>query len=116
MERRPSIILGMNDHFRPFWVEVIIEHDLEMVRLGFNSWGFKSVHDHLTFSMSILVIDPGKEGIDGSEKVGEEVFVFAVPSQMGMGGHEAIRIDLNPVAIFVFQKEVIIELFGPIGF
>jgi hypothetical protein len=35
---------------------------------------------------------------------------------MGMGGHETIRINLHPVAVFVFQKQVVIKLFGPIGF
>ncbi len=35
---------------------------------------------------------------------------------MGMTGHEAIGIDLDTVAFFKSEQEIVIEAFGPIGF
>ena len=30
-------------------------------------------------------------------------------------GHEAVRVDLNAIAVFVFQEQIVIEAFGGIG-
>lgn len=97
-------------------IEVIIKHDLEMIRFRFDSRGFKAIHHHLSSSFSILVINSGEKRIDGAEEVRKKLFILAIAGEVRMGRHETVRIDLNPVSRFVFKKEAIIKLFGPGAF
>src|SRR4030095_10724210 len=110
MEGGIFVSLGMHHYSGPFGIEVVVEHHFEVVGLRLDAGGFESIHDHLAFSATVLVIDSGEQRIYGSEEVGEEVFVFAITGEMGMGGHETIGIDQNTITRFVFEKEIVIEL------
>jgi len=86
-----------------------------MIRLGLDAGRLETIHNDLSLSASAFVIDPCEERIHGSKKVGKEIFVLAVSGQMGMGGHEAVGVDANPVTVFIFQEEVVIKAFSRIG-
>jgi hypothetical protein len=110
------MVLGVGDHPGPLWVEIVVEHDFEVIRLRLDAGRFEPIHDYLSFSAPVFVVDPGKERVHGSKEVGEKVFIFAITGEMGMGGHETIGVNPDAITVFIFKKKVVIKLFGPIGF
>jgi len=64
---------------------------------------FEAVHDHLAAASGFFVVNAGEQAVHQAKQVREELFVLAISGEMGMGGHEAIGIDRDPVSIFIFE-------------
>jgi len=105
----------MFDHASSLGIEVDIEHDLKVVELRLDDRRFESIHDHLAAPLAALINDPGEERVYDTEQAGQEFHILAVTRQVRMVRHKTVGIKFHPVAVFVFQQQVVIELLGRVG-
>ena len=77
-------------------------------------WRFETIHYHLTLTLEPFVDPLGKLGVVHFEEVGKGLTNGEFAGEMEVIVHEIVGVDLNAVLVFVFEKQIVIELLRPL--
>jgi hypothetical protein len=112
---RPSISFGVGDFVSAEGVKVVISHNGEEGTIVLDGRGFKAVHDDLATSVELAVNGLGEAGINDLEE--EREIFFGTEDGTGEVDvviHKVVGVERDLVFVFIFEQEVVVELFDPI--